>query len=131
MNLLPPAGMPYNPDHTYQEMLSQQMKSLQMQQDSLAQAAALAHGGGGMAGTPQDLLNLQAVMYQNPAVMQHLLWMTLQQQQQQQQRDQVRCLFFCFVFLFSWDTYSMCEIFQFLCTYSSFVGAHACHSNLL
>lgn len=74
-------------DHAYQEMLTQQMKALQMQQESLASVAAMTHGG--VAGGTQELLNLQAMVYHNPALLQQILWMNLQQQQQQQQRDQV------------------------------------------
>ena len=81
----------YNPDHAYQEGLAQQMKALQMQQESLAAVAAMTHGAGGLTGASgaQELLNLQAMLYQNPALLQQLLWMNMHQQQQQQQRDQV------------------------------------------
>jgi hypothetical protein len=64
-------------------MLAQQMKSLQMQQESLAAVAALTQGG--VAGGAQELLNLQAMAFQNPAMFQQMLWMSMQPQQ----RDQV------------------------------------------
>ena len=39
-------------DQAYQEMLAQQMKSLQMQQESLATVAAMTQGGGVAGGGP-------------------------------------------------------------------------------
>ncbi len=42
----------------------------------------MTHAGGMTGTSAQDLFNMQAMMYQNPTMMQQLLWMSLQQQPQ-------------------------------------------------
>lgn len=76
-----------HPDHAYQEMIAQQMKMFQIQQESLmaVAAAGAATPGGGMAGGAppgQNLQDLMSLMYQNPVALQQLMWMNMQRDQQ-------------------------------------------------
>ena len=77
-------------DHTYHEMIAQQMKMLQLQQESMvaaATAAAATGGGGSVGGVPgHSGLNLQdmSMMYQNPMAMQQFMWMASMQRDQMQ-----------------------------------------------